>query len=31
MIRAAHIDGVWIDNGDGTATLNFNNNSVVSD
>ena len=31
FIRAAHIDGVWIDNGDGTATLNFNTSSVASD
>lgn len=29
FITAAHIDGVWIDNGDGTATLNFNTNSVA--
>lgn len=31
FISAAHIDGVWIDNGDGTATLNFNTNSVTPD
>ena len=31
FITAAHIDGVWIDNGDGTATLNFNNGTVAPD
>lgn len=31
MLSAAHIDGVWIDNGDGTATLNFDNSSVAPD
>ena len=31
FVRAAHIDGVWIDNGDGTATLNFNTGSVAAD
>ena len=31
FISASHIDGVWIDNGDGTATLNFNTNSVAPD
>ena len=31
FVRAAHIDGVWIDNGDGTATLNFDTNSVAAD
>ena len=31
MLSAAHIDVVWIDNGDGTATLNFDNSSVAPD
>lgn len=31
MLSPAHIDGVWIDNGDGTATLNFDNSSVAPD